>query len=201
MQYGGSFNDSLNFSYITSDTIRGKIVNMDNFKNGTEGEVLIGSLSALTGGALWLIAATAAKLPVSSTHSIVGAMMGFGLVAFGIKAIRWKEFVKIGMLLMLIDQFYVIQKNYKWRTLAWNISNLMVIQFRLSSWGPSSEWRVSIWNVSMCTYAIACSISNIESLLYQFYHGLFLQSWLESSVLFSIWHCNILFLRRWVKNG
>ncbi len=58
----------------------------------------MGSLSSLSGGALWLIIATAAKLPVSSTHSIVGAVMGFGLVAYGGKAIKWKEFIKIGMI-------------------------------------------------------------------------------------------------------
>ena len=46
---------------------------------------------------MWLIIATAAKLPVSSTHSVVGAMMGFGLVAYGGNGIKWKEFGKIGM--------------------------------------------------------------------------------------------------------
>ena len=45
---------------------------------------------------MWLIIATAAKLPVSSTHSVVGAVMGFGLVAYGARAINWKEFGKIG---------------------------------------------------------------------------------------------------------
>jgi phosphate/sulfate permease len=64
--------------------------------------VLLGSLSALSGGALWLIIATAAKLPVSSTHSVVGAMMGFGLVAYGGKAIKWKEFGKIGMIYCML---------------------------------------------------------------------------------------------------
>ncbi|CAB3984068.1 sodium-dependent phosphate transporter 2-like [Paramuricea clavata] len=78
-----------------TDTIRSKIVDTNCFQNDTENEVLLGSLSALSGGALWLIIATAAKLPVSSTHSVVGAMMGFGLVAYGGKAIKWKEFGKI----------------------------------------------------------------------------------------------------------
>ena len=58
--------------------------------------MLVGSFSALCGGALWLIISTGAKLPVSSTHSVVGAMMGFGLVATGGKAINWQEFGLIG---------------------------------------------------------------------------------------------------------
>ena len=78
------------------DTIRNKIVDTNCFQNESDGELLVGSLSALSGSALWLIIATAAKLPVSSTHSIVGAMMGFGLVACGGKGIEWKEFAKIG---------------------------------------------------------------------------------------------------------
>ena len=78
-----------------TDTIRSNIVDTDCFQNGTERDLLLGSLSALSGGAMWLIIATAAKLPVSSTHSVVGAVMGFGLVAYGAKAIKWKEFGKI----------------------------------------------------------------------------------------------------------
>ena len=88
---------SLNALKCFPDTIRSKIVDTNCFQNESESELLVGSLSALSGGALWLIVATAAKLPVSSTHSIVGAMMGFGLVAYGGKGIKWKEFAKIGM--------------------------------------------------------------------------------------------------------
>jgi PiT family inorganic phosphate transporter len=46
-------------------------------------------VSALLAAAIWLHLATYMGLPVSTTHSIVGAVVGFGLVGGGIGAIKW----------------------------------------------------------------------------------------------------------------
>ncbi len=51
--------------------------------------VLIGALSALLAAALWVSFATWKSLPVSTTHSIVGAMVGFGIMAGGFSVIKW----------------------------------------------------------------------------------------------------------------
>ena len=45
--------------------------------------------SALLAGALWLNLATILGAPVSTTHSIVGAVLGAGLAAFGVGAVAW----------------------------------------------------------------------------------------------------------------
>jgi PiT family inorganic phosphate transporter len=50
---------------------------------------LIGALSALLSAALWVSFATWKSLPVSTTHSIVGAMIGFGIIAGGFSMINW----------------------------------------------------------------------------------------------------------------
>jgi PiT family inorganic phosphate transporter len=50
---------------------------------------LIGALSALLAAAFWVSFATWKSLPVSTTHSIVGAMIGFGIVAGGFSVINW----------------------------------------------------------------------------------------------------------------
>jgi PiT family inorganic phosphate transporter len=50
---------------------------------------LIGALSALLAAALWVSFATWKSLPVSTTHSIVGAMIGFGIMAGGLAVINW----------------------------------------------------------------------------------------------------------------
>jgi PiT family inorganic phosphate transporter len=50
---------------------------------------LIGALSALLAAALWVSFATWKSLPVSTTHSIVGAMIGFGIMAGGFDVINW----------------------------------------------------------------------------------------------------------------
>jgi len=50
---------------------------------------LVGSLAALLSAALWVSFATWKSLPVSTTHSIVGAMVGFGLIAGGFSVVNW----------------------------------------------------------------------------------------------------------------
>lgn len=74
-----------------SDTVRKGIIDINSF-NGTEELAMAGSLSALTGTGTWLLIATYFKLPVSGTHSVVGATMGFALVAHGLAGVKWKTF-------------------------------------------------------------------------------------------------------------
>ena len=55
----------------------------------------LGYLSALIGSSCWLMIATVLKLPVSGTHSIVSAVIGFTLVAKGSTAVNWITLLKI----------------------------------------------------------------------------------------------------------
>ncbi|XP_052235731.1 sodium-dependent phosphate transporter 1-A-like isoform X2 [Dreissena polymorpha] len=72
-----------------SDTIRKGIISPDIYTNGTEDVFLAGNLAALTGSCIWMLVATFFKLPVSSTHSVVGATIGFSLVVNGVRGIGW----------------------------------------------------------------------------------------------------------------
>lgn len=56
---------------------------------------LIGALSALLAAALWVSFATWKSLPVSTTHAIVGAMMGFGIIAGGFSVINWGRLLAV----------------------------------------------------------------------------------------------------------
>jgi len=49
----------------------------------------VGMLSALLASALWLQLATMKGLPVSTTHAIVGAMIGFGVTTAGFGSVSW----------------------------------------------------------------------------------------------------------------
>jgi len=73
-------------SHVTN-TIRKGIVSTEVLSDPHM--ALIGALSALLAAALWVSFATFKSLPVSTTHSIVGAMIGFGLMAQGIDVINW----------------------------------------------------------------------------------------------------------------
>lgn len=52
-------------------------------------------LAALLAGALWLNIATAVGAPVSTTHSIVGAVLGSGVAASGFQVVNWGTMAEI----------------------------------------------------------------------------------------------------------
>jgi inorganic phosphate transporter, PiT family len=51
-------------------------------------------LAVLVGAALWVVAATFLRLPVSTTHAILGAIMIQGIVLYGISSLAW-DFVAV----------------------------------------------------------------------------------------------------------
>jgi len=59
-------------------------------------EILVfGMLGALLAAAVWLMVATARGWPVSTTHSIVGAVVGFAIVGIGVDAVKWDKIGQI----------------------------------------------------------------------------------------------------------
>ncbi|KAJ2080289.1 hypothetical protein H4R24_003164 [Coemansia sp. RSA 988] len=72
----------------TAETIKGGILSVDRFSDQPE-LLMLGMLCALIGSATWVIFASRYGIPVSTTHSIVGAIIGVGISAFGGDAIQW----------------------------------------------------------------------------------------------------------------
>ena len=78
---------------VTS-TIRKGIV--DSSSIAGQPEILVfGMLAALLAAAVWLMIASSRGWPVSTTHSIVGALVGFAVAGLGVEAVHWG---KIGMI-------------------------------------------------------------------------------------------------------
>lgn len=57
--------------------------------------LVLSMLSALISAGLWLLIASNRGWPVSTTHSIVGAIIGVGATTLGTSAIRWMEVLHI----------------------------------------------------------------------------------------------------------
>ena len=68
-------------------TIRGNIIDPSAIPSGDHFIWLM--TASLLAGALWLNFATAVGAPVSTTHSIVGAVLGAGIAAGGLSAANW----------------------------------------------------------------------------------------------------------------
>ena len=79
-----------------TNTVRKGIVSTEVFQGSPEVFVL-GMLSALLAAGVWLNLATFLGLPVSTTHSIIGSIVGFGLLVGGLSAIHWG---KLGSVVM-----------------------------------------------------------------------------------------------------
>ncbi len=82
------FGGALLVGGTVTDTIRKGIVDVSAF-GGDPMVVAVGMTCCLLAAAIWLNIATYFGWPVSTTHSIVGAVVGFGIVAGGTEAVNW----------------------------------------------------------------------------------------------------------------
>ncbi|HJO56838.1 MAG TPA: inorganic phosphate transporter [Nitrospinaceae bacterium] len=71
-----------------SDTIRKGMLDPSIFAD-VPIHLVYGMIGALVASAVWLNIASYLGWPVSTTHSIVGAVIGFGVVAGGLDAVSW----------------------------------------------------------------------------------------------------------------
>ncbi|XP_074837768.1 sodium-dependent phosphate transporter 1 [Carettochelys insculpta] len=77
-----------------SETIRKGLIDVEMY-NSTQELLMAGSISSMFGSAVWQLVASFLKLPISGTHCIVGATIGFSLVAKGQRGVQWSELLKI----------------------------------------------------------------------------------------------------------
>jgi PiT family inorganic phosphate transporter len=77
-------------------TIRKGIIDASSL-SGTPELLIYGMLAALLAAGIWLLIASWLGWPVSTTHSIVGAIIGFAIVGIGMDAVQWG---KVGSIVM-----------------------------------------------------------------------------------------------------
>lgn len=71
-------------------TIRKGIIDASDI-NGNPELLIYGMLAALLAAGVWLLIASKNGWPVSTTHSIVGAIVGFAAVGIGVESVHWSK--------------------------------------------------------------------------------------------------------------
>jgi PiT family inorganic phosphate transporter len=75
-------------------TIRKGIIDPSSITGNPE-ILVFGMLAALLAAAIWLMMASSRGWPVSTTHSIVGAVVGFAIAGIGFEAVQWDKIGQI----------------------------------------------------------------------------------------------------------
>ncbi len=91
-EFAGAF---LAGGQVTS-TIRKGIIDSNVAAQAPE-LLVYGMLASLIAAGVWLVVASRSGWPVSTTHTIVGAIVGFAVVGLGIDAVSWGKVGKIVM--------------------------------------------------------------------------------------------------------
>ena len=80
---------------VTS-TIRSSIIDIESAGFEDTPELLIfGMLSSLLAAGIWLLVASKYGWPVSTTHSIIGAIVGFAVAGISVESVMWGQVLEI----------------------------------------------------------------------------------------------------------
>jgi inorganic phosphate transporter, PiT family len=114
-------------------------------------ELLVyGMLASLLAAGIWLMVASARGWPVSTTHSIVGAIVGFAVAGIGIDAVQWGKIAEIAASWIVSP----LLGGLVAMLLMWSIRSLILNAeqpFRMAKrWGPVYVFLVG-WIVSLVT--------------------------------------------------
>lgn len=146
------FAGALGLGGETTKTISSDISNVSMFNKAPE-LYMYGMLCALTIAGVWLLVATYFMLPVSTTHSIIGAVMGFSLVYGGYNGVQWNTqqgnfpFSKgllpvvlswffspiiggiLSSIIFLINRTFILRSKHSTNRAIWSLPILLFITF------------------------------------------------------------------------
>lgn len=87
------FAGSVGVGARVADTIRTKVVDIDQFE-ANPALLMLGMMCAVVASSIYLTICTRIGLPVSTTHSIMGGVIGMGIALVGTDGIHWAELDK-----------------------------------------------------------------------------------------------------------
>ena len=171
-----------------TNTIRKGIIDLDAF--GKVDIFIWAMMSALLAAALWLNLATYFKAPVSTTHSIVGGVMGAGIASGGFGIVHWTTMGKIAaswvispvlggliaaLFLYSIKKTIVLQENKidaakRWLPLfvaimAWAFTTYLTLKGLKHIWPTITEVLTFLPHTKKPTFSIAALLGLLISII------------------------------------
>lgn len=141
-------------------TIRKGIIDPTPIVNHPE-ILVFGMLAALLAAAIWLMIASARGWPVSTTHTIVGAIIGFTIVGIGVDAVEWIKVSQIAaswVVSPMLGGFVAFMLMMSIRRLILNTENPFDSAKR---WGPAYVFLVG-FIISLVTMFKGLKHLNLE---------------------------------------
>ncbi|XGW03472.1 hypothetical protein V3C99_015004 [Haemonchus contortus] len=170
--------------WSVTDTMRKGVVDVTEYF-GNPRELMLGQVALLGGTAGWLVITTALRMPVSTTHAMVGSTLGFSLVLRGTEGVNWDEIYRIiaswflspalsglisGVLYLIVD-IAVLRRNHPFECglRALPAFYFFVISFNvlMVTWDGSKLLhfdRIPFWGAAL----ISVAIGSIVALIIQF---------------------------------
>ncbi len=146
-------------------TIRKGIIDSSSITDSPE-ILVFGMLASLLAAGIWLMVASARGWPVSTTHTIIGAIVGFAVAGIGVDAVNWGQIGSI-VASWLVSPIvggliaYVLMMSI--RKLIINTENPFK---NAKKWGPLYVFLVG-WIVSLVTLFKGLKHLNLEFSLYE----------------------------------
>lgn len=173
------FSGAMILGHKVTETIKGSIVKAEFFEDDPT-LLMYGMMTVVIGCAIWLVVATLLSLPVSSTHTCIGGMLGMAIVGRGFRAIHWGMVINVicswlytplgaGIISFLL--FLLIRKTILLKEKSFDYSlnlfcpliafvltlNFFVIFFGGCPWLPNFNWWLSL----IVSSSLACLIALI----------------------------------------
>lgn len=105
-------------------------------RNQLPGVMAQGMTAAMLAAVIWLVTASVLGWPVSTTHAVVGAIVGFGIAGFGIDAVQWGRLETIGLGWLVSPLMGAVFGFVLMQTISWLILKARDPARRARIWGP-----------------------------------------------------------------
>lgn len=104
------------FGKSVTETVRKGIIDASQITNPSV--LVYGSIAALLAATIWLLVATKFGLPVSTTHSIIGGIVGYGIIYAGVSIVNWGKLTQVVLSWILSPIFGAIMAFFVFKALS-----------------------------------------------------------------------------------